>query len=230
MGWPRKQSQCISEMPYPMRNNVWKRTNQKKPWKQNYEDPLLKGEPQESLPSFLTPPPLPSGDLGEHPGWGTMDLQGGWSGEVPLSNNLIPFSSPGGVLTVSHLLSPLSRWPSKVRSGRLWSVGRRTFDWQTAELLSTERAAVCLACAKKPCTLTICKAFGLEMYTSALFSEMSSQSRWRGHLCVESQHFGPPPTELERCQQSFTYYIARKTCWDNALSAPCMTSVGKQRK
>lgn len=101
-------------------------------------------------------------------------------------------------------------------------------------VICKKTAAVCLACAK-PSTLTISQAFGLEICASATFLEMSSRSLCRGHRCwisrsMESQHSDPPPTKLERCQQSFAYYIPRKTCWDNSVTTQGVTSSDRQRK
>lgn len=71
--------------------------------------------------------------------------------------------SLGKISVLIHSAPSLSWWSSKVRSGCPWSVHLRTFDWQTAELLSANKAtAVCLACAK-PSVWIISRYFGWKL-------------------------------------------------------------------
>lgn len=121
--------------------------------------------------------------------------RGGQNGEIPFKNNFI--SLRGFLLSAIFLLA---WWLSKVRSGYSWCVSLRTFDWQSAELLSAKKAAaVCLACAKTLYVDHFPGIFWLEIGASATFLETSSRrSMCQGHLCwmsvsVESQHFDLPP-------------------------------------
>lgn len=124
-------------MSCPMRNTLGKQT---KTPKQNYEHLLLKEGHRVPFSSYSTQH-VPSRNSGEGIEWHTVDLKGGQNGEGFFSNNFISFYFIGGgeISAVSHFLSSLSWWPSKVRSGCLSSVSFRTFDWQTAELLSTKK-------------------------------------------------------------------------------------------
>ena len=78
---------------------------------------------------FVTASHWPSGDSGECMGW----CYRGFAEEARVEEVLLMIilcrsTSLRKVSTVSQFLSPLSWWPSKVRSGCLWSVRLWTFD------------------------------------------------------------------------------------------------------
>lgn len=157
---------------------------------------LSKSRATKSVFFFPDRPHLPSG--GESIGWCTIDLQKKPKVEKSLLK-IILFC--WGDFFCQPLFS-LPWWPRKVRSGYSWSVSLRTFDWQSAELLSEKKkkaAAVCLACANPLYIDHFPGIFWLEIGASATFLETSSQrSMCQGHLCwisvsVESQHFDLPP-------------------------------------
>lgn len=181
----------------------------------------------------MTVPRLPSASLGENVGWCTMDLHRRPEWRNSFCSNFILCYFIGVISAISQK-SSLSWWPSKVRRGCPWSVSLRAFDWQTAELLfAGKAAAVCLACAK---TLYVDHFSGIlagNLCFSNLLRNVQSEHVSGPPLldisqCGESA-FGPPPTPLERCQQSFTY-IPRKTCWDDSVTTQGVTSVDKRRK